>query len=227
MAAEQEALSAVFSSSTEIAIIDAMPSGTGATDAAPRLVRYSVPGMFGAGRATEALRHLYPGLKVRAEMEIAHIPVAEMAAAIPPLPDPLGVVIDAPGAEASILEAMDVAGLLTRARAVSIRCGADVFFSQGLTADAVQQRLSSAAFVLAARSDEDPDWPELHFRADLAARRMARLEARLQDLEAENARHVEALAESETARQALGQERDAAREEVERLKGVLDETRKA
>ncbi|WP_461473468.1 hypothetical protein, partial [Pararhodobacter sp.] len=47
------------------------------------------------------------------------------------------------------------------------------------------------------------------------------------DLEAENARHVEALAESETARQALGQERDAAREEVERLKGVLDETRKA
>ena len=167
------------------------------------MLRLSAVDMFGLRSAEPELTDLFPGLRVLARSEVAIIPPAELSDRLAALPMPLRLVIDAPGAERSVLDALDRDGLIDEVEEISIRCGSGVFFAGALDAARFGTWAAQNGFDEIATGGADPDWPEILARRTAPTREIARMSRRLMQAE-QKLRASEAEREG-LARQLQGQ----------------------
>ena len=167
------------------------------------MLRLSAVGMFGLRSAEPELTDLFPGLRVVARSEVATIPPAELSDRLAALPMPLRLVIDAPGAERSVLDALDRDGLIDEVEEISIRCGSGVFFAGALDAARFGTWAAQNGLDEIATGGADPDWPEILARRTAPTREIARMSRRLMQAE-QKLRASEAEREG-LARQLQGQ----------------------
>ena len=146
------------------------------------VILYSLPGLVSLGQPTDALTALFPGLKERDRASVDRVTGKDLAAQLGDLPDPLTCMIDLPGGEAEILDALDAAGLLQRLSVLRVRCGVEPFFDGALASEEIESQLTARGFALRNVTTDDSDWPELHFIADPRARRLAELETEVNSL---------------------------------------------
>ena len=179
---------------------------------------YSLPGLVSLTEPTEALRTLFPGLRERARGSVDLIAPDALAAHLSDLPQPLTCVMDLPGAEAGILDALDAAGVLTRLSVLRLRCGIEPFFTDALASSEIANSLIARGFTLGTTNTEDPDWPELYFAADPRVREIERLQEQLTAVTQDHATCRQAL---ETARR----HRDDGRAALERQQAEQDALR--
>ena len=183
-----------------LATVAAVPdAGAGPVE----MLRLSAVGMFGLRSAEPELTDLFPGLRVLARSEVAIIPPAELSDRLAALPMPLRLVIDAPGAERSVLDALDRDGLIDEVEEISIRCGSGVFFAGALDAARFGTWAAQNGFDEIATGGADPDWPEILARRTAPTREIARMSRRLMQAE-QKLRASEAEREG-LARQLQGQ----------------------
>jgi|SRR6056297_793502 len=216
---------------------------------------YSLPGLVSLTEPTEALRTLFPGLRERARGSVDLIAPDALAAHLSDLPQPLTCVMDLPGAEAGILDALDAAGVLTRLSVLRLRCGIEPFFTDALASSEIANSLIARGFTLGTTNTEDPDWPELYFAADPRVREIERLQEQLTAVTQDHAtcrqaletarRHRDdgraaleehntlmedlrqGLSEREAALKAVTEERDTLRPRMGSLNAELETARKA
>ena len=113
-----------------------------------------------------ALFMLYPGLQ---EIARRPVPVITPAAVLGPAASvlrPLHVVIDCPGSEQDILDALRADGLLGVVDRIEMRCGVEAFHDGAASRDALESQLIAAGFDVSAgtaglQTEDDPDWPVL------------------------------------------------------------------
>jgi len=137
-------------------------------------------------RTPERLHALLPGIRVKDQYQVKALSVAELFETIPaPAPDQVNwLVLETPGSELAILEAMQACGdLLQGFTHVTLRCDAEPYFAGGTSAPALLDWMQARFFKLEERSDDDPDWPVLWFSRDDVALQNAALSARAQELE--------------------------------------------
>lgn len=205
-----------------------------------RLDRYSLPGLFALAPATGALTTLFPGLERTGSLTVDRIGPEALAARLADLPRPFDVVIDTPGAEHLVIDALEAAQLRDDIARISLCCGLEPFFEGALDAQALRDRLRPD-FRLVEETGSDPDWPELVFEADAAARRIASLEAALERRKTEmtelrarleetigtvTAERDEARAEHQAMRETVARlEEDAAQQKTEMARNIAERDR--
>jgi FkbM family methyltransferase len=143
---------------------------------------------------TDELRALYPGLRLKERQPVAVTTPARLLAAIGPILRPSVLVIETPGSEGDVIEALARDGLLEQVDRIELHAPEIPLYADAPARSDLEGVLRQAGFDLAGRSLDDPDWPILHFRADHAARALARAEAQVAQLTAALADRDAALA---------------------------------
>ncbi|MFN4156360.1 MAG: hypothetical protein ACK4HF_17065 [Paracoccaceae bacterium] len=143
------------------------------------LLVYNLPGMVSLAAPEASLMSIFPGLREVDRQSFPHIAPDALADVFAGLPDPLTLWLDLPGAESETLDLLAAAGALQRVRDMALRCGVEPFFAGALGRGQIVAKLESLGFALIATDEDDPDWPELCFRADPQARRIRELEVAL------------------------------------------------
>jgi hypothetical protein len=156
---------------------------------------YNLPGLASFAEPALDLYAIWPGLKITSRVPVARLGPSDLAAALDPDASEILLFVDAPGAEADILDAFDAAGALQQVSQVVVRCGQERFFTAGSARTDISARLGTLWLTETAAEDADPDWPIVTYRIDHRLRQIAALTARIADLET-------ALQATETAQQA-------------------------
>ncbi|KPQ05527.1 MAG: GAGA binding protein-like family [Rhodobacteraceae bacterium HLUCCA12] len=203
-----------------IVVVDAVPADE---RGAVEIVEYNLPGLRAWAEPTAALTALFPGLKPRGRLATRKMPLAEAVSQLGELPPPLHLHIDLPGAESTILAALETGDLLRRLDRVSVRCGADTMFKDSWTSAAVQDWLLQRHFQLTETQDDDPDWPVLHFSADKTGRELDALKSEFTRLQAAHDAVDKERDDARKGRDTAAKERDEARATAEKYAAKVAE----
>lgn len=150
-----------------------------ATTGQAEAIAYSLPGLVSLNSPTDALKSLYPGLKERNRRPVDLMSSVDLSSELGELRDRLVCVIDLPGSEVQILDALGGAGLLENSTEVRVRCGVEAFFENSIDSQAMTEELVQRGFYFGAMASDDPDWPVLTYFADPRARLVENLESDL------------------------------------------------
>ncbi|MFN6976674.1 MAG: hypothetical protein ACK4OP_00990 [Gemmobacter sp.] len=169
---------------------------------APLLV-FNAPGLVSL-RPPTGLAALMPGLRVVARPRVPVIAPAALLARIGPVARPFRLVIDAPGAEGEILEALAAAGLAGALDRLEVHCGAAPLVEGAWGRAAVEAWAATQGFARIALDLADPDFPALTFAPDRLRRELAEAQAQMQ---AQGRALAEARAQAEAQGKALAEAR--------------------
>jgi len=156
-------------------------------------------------RPATGLADLFPGLRLIGTPDVATRPLEAILEALPgagPGQDVLA--IDAPGEEASIVQALLTTDAARRFSWVFVTVGVRPLYRDGGTVDQVTALLVAAGYVVSATGGDDPDRPCLAFQLD---RRTLELEAAHRDLAARDASLTTTAKERDDLKAALEQAR--------------------
>ncbi|WP_071675497.1 coiled-coil domain-containing protein [Nioella nitratireducens] len=192
-------------SASKVTHLQSIP--TPGTEKKTEAIFHSLPGLVSLSEPTDALLFLFPGLQELDRKPVDLIDPETFASELAGRPEPLICVIDLPGAETSLLDALDAAGVLERLSSLHLRCGIEPFFSDAPARTDIEARLIASGFALASANEDDPDWPELEFSADPQAREIERLKAE----------HSAMTRELSVCNETLATERAEARDQQEIL----------
>lgn len=170
----------------------------------------NLPGLNSLRPPTDALRSLFPGLRVVVRQEVPLIEPAEVVRELGEISRPFWLIVDMPGMEKDILTGLQAAGALDLVDHLELRCGEGIFHEGGASRLELEQWLLAQYFALERVDGGDPEWPVLHWRADIKARALSEAEARIARLEGQLAKAAMALSEG-TDRNAALQEAVEAR----------------
>ncbi|WP_156113468.1 hypothetical protein [Paracoccus sanguinis] len=148
------------------------------------LIRHSLPGLYSLRLPTNDLKEIFPGLT---EIERRSVPNLNFNALEERLELGSGtfkLLIDFPGEEYDLLTRLEKRGLLERADAVRLRCGAECYFEGAKPASELKDWLAERGFQLTHCDESDSAWPMLDFAADRVNRRISALERDLADRDA-------------------------------------------
>lgn len=162
------------------------------------LLHYNFPGLTSLHPAENALQTLFPGLRVTSRTAIRIQDATALMERLETAPRPLSVVINLPGSELDILQALHDAGATDDIDQVRVRCAAEPMFAGGSAAPAITQWLAGHHLTLYGTDDSDPDWPELRFAADHTARNLAKLQKKQVEMARQLQEKTDQLAESQT-----------------------------
>jgi len=164
--------------------------------------------------APRELARMFPGLHVASEPEVATIAVSSLMADIPFTRGRRNVlVLDAPGEEGNIVEALRAGSWLHRFEHVFLYCGTSQLYQNSRTVKELRDILESEGYRLAAMLEDDPDRPCLVLHVDLTARKVESLEHENRKLTAKVEQLLARNNELETA-QAHGDEQIAQMKEL-------------
>ncbi|MFT6076123.1 MAG: FkbM family methyltransferase [Yoonia sp.] len=185
---------------------------------------------FSTLKDPEGLSALLPGIRVVDRVLVNTVSVADVCAILPaPNSDKTDVlIIDAPGSEVDIFDALFAEQNLERFGYLAVRCPRELYFEGALTGAGLVQHLAARDFVLLdCDSREDPDWPVYFFRLDVSAvesRKAKKKAAILQaDLERANTSNKVARDAHAAALAEVTAQRDAVRQERTKLQADLEE----
>lgn len=188
------------------------------------LRRYSLPGLCSLRPASAALTSLFPGLRETGHKTVSLIASRELMAMAADLPKPIRLVIDTPGAELDVLQAIEQAGLLRHVTAIQLRCGIETFFAQSADSREVLSWLEERFFRVSEKNESDTDWPEFLLLRDPLTERIEEPTATLETVSKERDKAL-AAGEAATKHEAELKDRqnriDALRDEVLRLRETL------
>lgn len=117
-------------------------------------------------------------------MPVATLSPATLLTRLGALNGPTLLMLDAPGAELTVLQGLRDAGALDQLTAIELICTEEPQYLGSTGRALLQALLEEAGFALTSTNLTDPDWPHLSFRIDLKSREIADLTAQLQSLSA-------------------------------------------
>ncbi|WP_411033096.1 hypothetical protein, partial [Shinella sp. BYT-45] len=205
---------------TQVTKIAAIPSDR---DGEIEMFSYTQPGLFSVQPTTPALQSLFPGLRIRKTVTAEHVSAKTLASALGEEKEGFSLVLETPGAEMSMLEYFEETGLLDQVNNIYLRCGAEVFFNDASDEIRICSWLKDRFFQLVARNDEDADWPQLAFVADINAHRLAGLETRIHELQKAIAERDADLTAAQSGRKQLEKALGKARSQAEADKKAIAE----
>ncbi|MGP9805383.1 hypothetical protein [Paracoccus sp. NSM] len=167
------------------------------------VTRWGAAGLQAVKRPSAALRQLFPNLLDLGRLTTRLWTLDELLAELAPLPAPLSLWIDMPGAEAEILSLVLRSNAMDRLAHVWLRSGAESWFEGASDSASLERIATGGGLTPAGRDLSDPDFPDLLFSApghsmaegagpDIRLSAKARLEkivmleARIVDLVADN-----------------------------------------
>jgi hypothetical protein len=180
---------------------------------------------------TEALRSLFPGLKVLRRLPVSVLDPAALLDRIGAAGQAIDLVLDAPGSELAILQAWKAADALGQVRRLVLRVGGEVFFEGAADRTGVAAFLAAECFAPDGVDSGDPDWPVTTWRADPALRALkatlAETEARARAAEARVKATEAALAETKTQLDTITAKADWRHNRIGELEAQLKATEAA
>ncbi|ROQ20037.1 FkbM family methyltransferase [Marinimicrobium koreense] len=192
------------------------------------LTEYNIPEAASLYKP-DGLYKLFPGLRsiVQHSVEVRH-PAALVADTLP-ADEPNLLVIQAPGAEQAIIEALAAESLLERISQLAVTSSDEPHYTSGSAAPAVLNALKGSGFEVAEEDRSNLDWPQWHLTFDARAHKIKALEAALNEKQAQteairqqlSAKEVElsGLAEELTARESKIRSLDEQLSQAERGNG--------
>ncbi|APZ55183.1 hypothetical protein [Salipiger abyssi] len=149
---------------------------------------FNIPALSSTADPT-GLQELYPGFRILRRPSVPAMTAQSLIDSLAPLPEPRRLVLDAPGADAGFLAALQALDLLAGFSRIDIRTSQEALFADGQTMAALSEQLTGQGFTVLETDLSDPDWPVRRFGIDRQARAAAALEQQL----AEQREHVAAL----------------------------------
>ncbi|MDO5371541.1 hypothetical protein [Paracoccus sp. (in: a-proteobacteria)] len=197
--------------------VELIAAAIGDAEGETELIRHSLPGFLSLRRAAETLHEIFPGLHEVARRSVPVVPVTAVAGRLGAAVFTL--ILDLPGEELALLSRLERHGLLERVQKLTLRCGAERFFEEAMTADELQEWLAERGFNLTRRDERDSAWPVLHFTADHLRRRVTALERDLFERDA-------ALDKAEAKASRIIRRLQAAEAELQTARTVAEKTQK-
>lgn len=145
---------------------DVIAGVVGKHDGQAELCLWSANGLMGAREPLPALHSLLPGLRRTLQVAVAQHGLESLLANLGKLPAPIAVWIDMAGAEEEIFALVMASSLRAQVACVTVRCGIEPFFEGALDCEALIAMAGQQGWTLGARTDEDPDFPDLQFVND-------------------------------------------------------------
>lgn len=200
------------------------------------LKRFNLPA-FNSLREPTGLRTLFPGLRLKREEEVEALAPSELLAGLNLATDGGNwLIVDTPGQEAAIIEAMRDSGDLASFERIDLVCGQEALYGGGVPADELLQLLREEGYeVVACDEESDPDLPRWTLRRDpvklenrelrqrLAARQaeLVALKKKYDDL----AKKCDELTKARDEQAKLASERQARIEELTKARDDLAKKR--
>lgn len=159
------------------------------------------------------LTALLPGIKVAETVLVDTISPVEVAALLSsPHPDHTDIlVINVPGSEADILEAVLATQDLGRFGYLIVRCPREVYFEGAVAGPELTQRLTAQDFALLdCYNHDDPDWPVYLFQRDVSAIKIRGSQKQVKSLQGNLEAKAAALTEAQDQCEDLQSKLDAA-----------------
>jgi len=194
---------------------------------------FNFAALSGFSAPAPALKELYPGLSVTARPEVELMALNQLIEAMPQNPQGAEVLIlDQPGSEAQLLEALLDGPAAERFAHVLLRAGVEALYADSRPLPDLTARLEAAGYRIDGQALDDPDLPIMHFRLEPLTLELRRVREQAQALTTERDSLTTALdtrsVERDEARErvkALITERDEAREQVKALATERDKAR--
>jgi FkbM family methyltransferase len=182
-------------------------------------------------RAPTGAYELFPGLKATGEVDVDTITPAELfKTGQCDADDNHRLIIDAPGEETAIVNAVSAADQLAHFDHIIIHCGTESLYEDNAPAATLLDQLREAGYDIEQQDDSDPDrpcWSLRHnpLRPENQALRqqVAELEQQTKELTASRDERVREAEERKQAHEALHQEKEGLEEKVANLEKQLDE----
>jgi len=184
-----------------------------------QLNEYNLPEAASLYRPT-GLRQIFPGLRITAQHPVATKTPEEMLDQYPLVGDNNLLVIQAPGAEFAIVNALDNANKLGAISHIQLTLPAEVYYEGGHRADDILQALTRRGYDTEHTSTENPDWPDYHLACNPLARR-------LQDVDLEKQSLVQALQQSKNEKQYIQATLETAKQELTDARKEFDQKQQA
>ncbi|MDP2355748.1 MAG: hypothetical protein Q8M31_06765 [Beijerinckiaceae bacterium] len=146
----------------------------------------------------ETIHQLYPSLRLIERQEVQLVGPEGMMADLGDHRGSIFLVVQAPGMEATLLNAWKATGHLDRIELLEVHCAQEPQYEGQASRVELEEWLIAEGFAVTARSLEDPDWPILYLRADHKGRDLARATSRVNELLEQLADREKALANAET-----------------------------
>ena len=176
--------------------------------ASPRLRRFNIPALSSLREPT-GLLEIFPGLHTERELDVEVIETPAFVQSLELETDHKHwLVIDTPGEEAAIVNALHASGQLNQFERIVLRCGVEPLYRDSERAAVVLGRLREAGYDIEQRDDSDPDRPS--WTLDRNALRLDNQALRLR------------IAELEQQTNELAQERDKRANEAEETHKALE-----
>ena len=230
--AEKSAAQALIRKTSRFPEVQVVWASIGRSSGETELRCWNLARLNAVHEPSEALRELFPGLRLKERQTVSVLSPAQVMAEMGELSTPLSVIIEDPGNELEILQAFRTDSLLEQIDQLEVLSSEEIFFDGGERRAVVEDWLLAEGFTVIARDSDDPDWTVLHLQADHAARALSKAETRLAEMIKEVAERDIALKaagtkasdlEAELAAQAKAlSERDAALKSVRERKSGLE-----
>ncbi|MEM9128167.1 MAG: hypothetical protein AAGA97_00335 [Pseudomonadota bacterium] len=166
---------------------EVIAAALGKDDGKAELLTYNFPGLTSLYPASEALRTLFPGLRVTSRKSVRTLSATTLIAHLEAAPRPLSVVIDLPGSELDILQALADTGELENIELLRVRCATEPLFASDAAKSSITAWLKQHHLQLYGADEGDPDWPELRFRPDQSARALEQAQNEMEALRQQQA----------------------------------------
>jgi len=184
-----------------------------------QLNEYNLPEAASLYRPT-GLRQIFPGLRITAQHPVATKTPEQLLEQYPLVGDNNLLVIQAPGAEFAIVNALDNANKLGAISHIQLTLPAEVYYEGSHRADDILQALTRHGYDTEHTSTENPDWPEYHLACNPLARR-------LQDVDLEKQSLVQALQQSKNEKQYIQATLETAKQELADARKEFDQKQQA
>ena len=199
--------------------IHVFQQAVGDPDASPRFRRFNIPALSSLREPT-GLLELFPGLRTEREFDVEVIEPRALIQSLELEPDNRHwLIIDTPGEEAAIVNALHAGSQLDHFEHIILHCGVDPLYQGSERATTVLEELKDAGYEITQRDDSDPDRPSWMLTRNRLRQENETLRRSLAELE----KQTKELMRSCDARESEIEERDRRIEFAEQEKQTLQE----
>ena len=182
-------------------------------------------------REPTGLLELFPGLRTERELDVEVIEPCTFIESLELEPDRKHwLVIDTPGQEADIVNALHVGGQLKHFERIVLRCGVEALYQGSAPAGEILEQLKEAGYDIAQRDDSDPDHPcwslqrnTLRLENQALRQQIAELEQQTQVLTQSRDEHTKKAEERQQALKALEKDKQGLEKKIAELEAQTQE----